>query len=107
MWGVVHNVFRGARRWRNSIFRNLSGTLSSDLIESATVITYEHWSLLYAWPSVPLRTEVDIEATRARRSKQSPPGKCYLAAGWSFVRDIPRGHGRPAKVELEAPPRAA
>lgn len=105
VWGVVFGIFREVWRWRNSIFRNdKSGVLSSLLIERATSLTYRRWREKYgALPSVPLRTEVDIEATRARRSKKSEPGKCYLEAGWTKVRDIPAGHGRSAKVELEAP----
>lgn len=105
VWGCVHNRdITGAWRWRNVIFRNTSGTLSSPLIVAATLATYAEWTKVYGkLPDVPLRTEIDIEATRARRSKNSPPGKCYYEAGWTFVRDIPAGHGRPAKVELEAP----
>jgi hypothetical protein len=102
VWGVVHNVFKGVQRWRNTIFRNVSGTLSSSLIESATLVTFEHWSTIYTVPSIPLRTEVDIDATALRQSVWNQPGHCYLMAGWRKVRDIPRGHGRSAKVELEA-----
>lgn len=104
-WGVLFNRDPvGAWRWRNSIFRNISGTLSSLLIWDAVRTTYAEWRATYGeLPDYPLRTEVDIEATRARRSKNSPPGKCYYDAGWTFVRDIPKGHGRSAKVELEAP----
>lgn len=108
VWGVVHNVFREVWRWRNTIFRNVSGTLSSDLIIAATLDTYETWLAEYGkLPAPPLRTEVEIEATRARRSKRHPPGHCYLMAGWTFVREIPAAHGRAAKVELEAPPHGA
>ena len=128
-WGVVYGVFREVWRWRNTIFRNESGTLSSALIKAATEATYIEWerkygALPHVWSAiafepwlhvatgvqvvvgpvpVPLRTEVDIEATRARRSKRHEPGHCYLMAGWRKVREIPRSHGRSAKVELEAP----
>lgn len=104
VWGCVLNRFRGLWRWRNTIFRNLSGVRSSVLVAAATDTTYTLWIAKYgALPSVPLRTEIDIEATRVRRSSSSSPGHCYLMAGWSKVRDVPRGHGRSAKVELEAP----
>lgn len=43
VWGVVLNVFRGRLRWRNTIFRNVSGTLSSVLIAAATRVTYQSW----------------------------------------------------------------
>ena len=101
VWGVVFNVFREVWRWRNTIFRNESGTLIID----ATAQTYEEWKKEYGkLPDVPLRTEVEIDATADRRSSRNPPGYCYLVAGWVKVRDMPAGHGRPAKVELEAPP---
>lgn len=104
-WGVVYNMdSTGAMRWRNSIFRNESGTLSSSLIAAATSVTYVVWVDKYgALPEQPLRTEVQVAATAARRSRNHEPGHCYLMAGWRKVRDIPSGHGRPAKVELEAP----
>lgn len=106
-WGVVFNMDPvGAWRWRNAIFRNLSGTLSSTLILDATYATYREWRATYGGlPHVPLRTEVDIAATSKRRSKRHLPGHCYLMAGWTRTRDIPAGHGRSAKVELEAPAR--
>lgn len=105
-WGVLLNLDPvGALRWRNVLFRNESGTQSSDLIIAATRETYALWRRRYReLPNLPLTTEVEIEATRRRRSKRHPPGWCYLCAGWTKVRDIPAGHGRPAKVELAAPP---
>lgn len=104
-WAALHNRDPvGAWRWRNCIFANRSGTLSSTLIIDATLTTYAEWRATYGdLPSVPLRTEIGIAETAARRSKHSPPGKCYYEAGWTFVRDIPAGHGRSAKVELQAP----
>lgn len=105
VWGVVCNLDPvGELRWRNSIFHNESSTRSSDLIRAATQMTHDRWKHFYGgFPPVPLTTEVDILATIERRSKRSPPGQCYYMAGWTFVRDIPAGHGRSAKVELEAP----
>lgn len=100
LWGVVFNVFKEQFRLRNSIFQNESGTLSSSLIIEATRLTF-------AWCDrrgidIPLRTEIGIDETQARRGKDSEPGWCYLWAGWWKVRDVPAGHGRSAKVELEA-----
>lgn len=104
-WGSVHALDPvGRMRFRNAIFRNISGTLSSELIIAAVAVTYAEWLRKYgALPAEPLRTEIDVEATAARRSKHSEPGRCYLCAGWRWIRDIPAGHGRSSKVELEAP----
>lgn len=105
MWGVVVGVFREVMRFRNSVFHNRkSGTLSSDLILDATPRTYD-WRRRRGLPlELPLRTEIDVEATRARRGQRNEPGYCYLMAGWTFVREIPPEHGRSLKHELEAPP---
>lgn len=106
VWGVVFNVFRDVWRWRNTLFRNVSGTLSSALIEAATRTTYREWIAKYGeLPQVPLTTEVDIEATRGRRSKHHEPGHCYACAGWTWVRSTLAGHGRSAKAIYEAPTR--
>lgn len=103
-WGVVRNRFHGRWYFRNSFFRNESSTLSSELIREATKQTFLLWHRRYhAIPSEPLRTEVDIEATRSRRSKRHPPGHCYLMAGWRHVGDIEPGHGRPAQAIFYAP----
>lgn len=104
-WGVVYNKDPvGTYQWRNSLFRNESGTLSSTLIIAATALTYELWERRYrGLPTEPLRTEVAIEETRARRSKRNLPGHCYLMSGWRWVEDRPREHGRAAKAIFEAP----
>jgi hypothetical protein len=104
VWGVVYNVFKDVWRWRNSIFRNLSGTLSSALIEAATTRTYRDWLTKYGQlPDVPLITEVDIDATSDRRGRNNPPGYCYECAGWTWVRTTLEGHGRSRKAIYEAP----
>ena len=79
--------------WRNNMFRNLGAGLSSELIRSATLRTYEEWLLRYGeLPVERLRTEVDISKVRSTN-----PGYCYLRAGW--VRDrVVRG-----KLYLWAP----
>lgn len=104
VWSAVYNVFRDTWRWRNTIFRNDTTTPSSLLVETATRATRREWLRIYgALPEQPLTTEIDIEATRARRSKHHEPGHCYRVAGWHEVRVTPPLHGRPASVLLEAP----
>ena len=101
-WGVVLNRFRGQWFWRNSLFHNSSGTLSSELVAEATRLTFELWERRYkSLPEVALTTEVDPIATAKRRSKHNPPGHCYLEAGWTFLRETPREHGRSPKVILQ------
>jgi len=104
VWAVCRNMDPvGTIQWRNTIFRNESAMLSSELIIDATRTTYELWMRRYhALPSEPLTTEIDVAATRARRSRTSPPGICYLKAGWTFVRELDPGHGRPLRVILQA-----
>lgn len=64
--------------WRNMLFRNLGAGLSSELIELATIKTYEEWAKRYgALPSERLRSEVDV-----RKVRSTNPGCCYLKAGW-------------------------
>lgn len=64
--------------WRNMLFRNLGCEKSSDLIRSATSMTYACWLDRYgALPDVPLRTEIKISAVSS-----GFPGWCYLRAGW-------------------------
>lgn len=81
--------------WRNMLFRNLGGGLSSDLIRSATATTYHEWRKKYGTlPPERLRTEVDV-----RRVKSKNPGFCYIAAGWD------KGKVVRAKRYLYAPER--
>lgn len=76
----------GTMRWRNTIFRNETRLLSSALIIEATWQTYDEWEDEYdELPSIPLTTEIDVDATAARRSKRSVPGGCFRHAGWTFV----------------------
>jgi hypothetical protein len=65
-----------------TLFRNESGLLSSDLIREATVLLLT-WprALDVEWPDGAI-TGIKSDATMRGRSKNSPPGKCYLAAGW-------------------------
>lgn len=97
VWGAIHNLDpAGNRRWRCSIFRNLSGDLSSDLVREATRLTYLFWERHYgARPTIPLTTEVDPAKTRRKRD----PGRCFRKAGWSARKGLTRG-----LVVLDAPP---
>lgn len=82
--------------WRNMLFRNLAGGLSSELIKSATERTYEEWIKRYgSLPQERLRTEIDV-----RKVQSKNPGYCYLKAGWQKDR-IVRG-----KLYLYAPERS-
>lgn len=110
IWAVVLNRWKapgwdvGEWRWRNSIFRNESITRSSELIKAATADTYEMWLRRYKeLPTVPLTSEIDIEATREHRSPWHEPGWCYKKAGWTWVKDTPREHGRSSKAIWKAP----
>lgn len=111
IWAVCYAMDPGPGqryRFRNTIFRNESRTQSSTLIVAATEITYDVFTRRYgALPAEPLTSEIDIEATRARRGRERPPGYCYECAGWTWVRSTLAGHGRSAKAIYEAPRRAA
>jgi len=79
--------------WRNMLFRNLGAGLSSDLIRSATLATYEGWVARYgSLPAIRLRTEIGVKAV-----KSANPGYCYLMAGWE------RGPTKRGKLHLYAP----
>jgi hypothetical protein len=70
--------------WRNMLFRNLGGALSSELIRSATARTYEEWAKRYGkLPIENLRTEVDT-----KRVRSTNPGCCYLKAGYRKDRTV-------------------
>lgn len=105
LWAVCRALDPvGRMQWRNTIFRNESATRSSTLIAAAVLETYQCWQRRYkAIPPEDLTTEIDIAATAARRSKHALPGICYRHVGWTFVREVPKGHGRSAKVILRAP----
>jgi len=72
----VKHAWPGA--WVNSLFRNESAHLSSDLIRWAVAHTRA------AWPAVPgmgIVTFVDPDEVEGK----DIPGWCYLRAGWSHV----------------------
>lgn len=79
--------------WRNMLFRNLGGELSSELILSALVVTYREWVVRYgSLPAEILRTEIDPKKIRGNN-----PGCCYKIAGFYNPRMV-RG-----KLYLDAP----
>lgn len=106
IWGVCYAMDPGPGQryqFRNAIFRNESATQSSSLIVAATALTYDVFKIRYgALPAEPLTSEIDIEATRARRGRERPPGYCYECAGWTWVRSTLPGHGRGAKAVYAA-----
>jgi hypothetical protein len=66
-----------------TLFRNETRFRSSDLIRQAVaaVLTWEH-ALDVEWPDG-LITGVNTRVTAAGRHPDSPPGICYLAAGFT------------------------
>jgi len=69
----VRHAWPGA--WVNSLFRNESEFLSSDLIRAAVAATRYFYG---EPPASGIVTFVDAEKTRRKRD----PGRCYLRAGW-------------------------
>lgn len=100
VWAVVEQrpPAGAAKLWRNNVFRRLPPcpVLASDLIRSATELTYELWQRRYGdLPQARLRTEVDTKRVASRN-----PGFCYKLAGWKA------DGGRRSLVYLWAPPPA-
>ncbi len=71
----VKHEWAGA--WVNSLFRNESDQLSSDLIRAAVACTQSVWEA----PSLGLITFVDASKVRRKRD----PGRCYRKAGFEHV----------------------
>lgn len=71
-----------AGAWVNSIFRNESAYLSSDLITEAVAATRAVWEP----PPLGIVTFVD-----ARKVRSTNPGYCYLRAGWLRVGETQGG----------------
>lgn len=72
----VRHAWGGA--WVNSLFRNESPHLSSELIREAIAATRAHWPDV---PDLGLVTFVDPRKTRHKRD----PGRCYRKAGFHVV----------------------
>jgi len=95
-WHPIPSVGRmdNLEAWECTLFRNEGARLSSELIREATTRTFNAWG----WPPRDgLISAVGVNATKARRSKRSPPGKCFIEAGW-----LPIGE-RDGKAWLRAP----
>jgi hypothetical protein len=83
VWRPIPEVGRkdSLEAWEVTLFRNDGPALSSDLIRTATAMTFRQWG----WPPRDgLITAVGVTATRRRRSKRSTPGACFLHAGWTM-----------------------
>ncbi len=108
VWRPIPQIGRMDHReaWECTLFRNEGQRRSSELIRAATDLTYRAWG----WPPRDgLITAVGIRETAARRSRHSPPGKCFIAAGWSPLSEY---HGRawliapqPVRIERRFQPR--
>ena len=72
----VRHAWPGA--WVNSLFRNESDRLSSELILEALAHTRAHWPDV---PTLGMITFVDAGKVRAKRD----PGRCYRRAGFTHV----------------------
>jgi hypothetical protein len=77
----VQHAWAGA--WMCSMFRNESPYLSSDLIRQAVAATRYVWRE-HEVPLLGMVTFINEAKTRKRRGKRSPPGKCYIDAGFSL-----------------------
>lgn len=54
----------------------------------------------WGWPPPDgLITAIGVEETKRRRSKRSPPGRCFLEAGWERLPEKDRG----GKIWLRSP----
>ena len=60
-----------------AVFRNEGSESASDLIRKADVLAWDRW------PGERLYTYVDPGKVRKSRT----PGRCFLKAGWRYVRD--------------------
>lgn len=60
-----------------AVFRNEGAGRASDLIREADVLAWQRW------PGARLYTYVDPKKVRRSRT----PGRCFLKAGWRYVRD--------------------
>lgn len=86
----VRHAWPGA--FVNSLFRNESPHLSSELIMEAVAVTRWFWP---AHPEHGMLTFVDARKVRRKRD----PGRCYLKAGFEVA-----GHAKDGKLALLLPP---
>jgi hypothetical protein len=84
-WPFAEYVKHGwAGAWVNSIFRNESGHLSSELITEAVSATRSFWP---EPPALGIVTMIDPSKVKPKRD----PGYCYLMAGWRRVGETKGG----------------
>ena len=77
----VRHAWPGA--WVNSLFRNESTALSSELIREAIAVTRSVWKP----PALGIVTFIDADKVRRKRD----PGYCYLKAGFERVGETKGG----------------
>jgi hypothetical protein len=82
-----------------AIFRNESPLLSSRLIRAADAIADAYW------PGEWHYTYVSAAKTASRRSRHSPPGACFIHAGWRLLPEVTKKRGL-AILERTAPIRS-
>ena len=78
----VRHAWAGA--WVNSLFRNESATLSSELIVQAVAATRY---LFGDPPALGIVSFIDASKTRRKRD----PGRCYVKAGWTRLKQTTKG----------------
>ena len=91
----VRHAWGGA--WVNSLFRNESPTLSSDLIVQAVAATRARYG---EPPDLGIISFVDASKTRKKRD----PGRCYRRAGWKHVGFTKGGLWAFQQLPSEMPP---
>jgi hypothetical protein len=78
----VRHAWAGA--WVNSLFRNESDHLSSELIREAIAAT------LWKWPEPPtLGIVTFVDASKVRHKRD--PGRCYTKAGFTRLKETTKG----------------
>lgn len=63
--------------FHNTLFRNESSRLSSEIILEAEHFAVGRWGQATAWSFID-----------SRKVKSAHPGYCYLMAGWDYERDL-------------------
>ncbi len=62
--------------FHNTLFRNESSRLSSEIILEAETFAVKKWGAARAWSFID-----------SRKIRSAHPGYCYLMAGWDYERD--------------------
>jgi hypothetical protein len=77
--------------WECALFRRTGGTLASELIQEAVLLSHALWG---AAPKDGFITFVDVNKTRPKEN----PGWCYIKAGW-----VQNGHDSKGRPRFIAP----